>query len=52
MATSTLRGFARDWYALHNFRGDLTPEKAGGFAAHALDKVRGALRYQEGRDAR
>lgn len=51
-ATSVLRPFARDWYGLHRFRDDLTQEKAAGFAAHALDRVRDALRYQEGlRDA-
>jgi hypothetical protein len=45
--TSVLGVFARDWYSLHNFRNDLTPERVGAFAAHALDKVRDALRYQE-----
>jgi hypothetical protein len=48
VATSVLRPFARGWYGVHNFRDDLTLEKAGGFVAHALEKVRDALRYQEG----
>jgi hypothetical protein len=50
-ATSILKPFAEGWYGIHNFRDDLTLEKTGGFAAHALDKVREALRYQEGLDA-
>lgn len=51
MATGVLRKFAGEWYDKHRFHDDLTPQKAAGFAAHALDKVRDALRYQEGRDA-
>ncbi|HEX8915057.1 MAG TPA: hypothetical protein VF796_22085 [Humisphaera sp.] len=50
VATSVLVDFAVGWYGLHDFRDDITPEKAGGFVAHALDLVRGALVYQEGRD--
>ena len=49
VATSVMRQFAGDWYSLHNFRDDVTPSKARGFTAHALDKVRGALRYMENR---
>jgi hypothetical protein len=48
-ATSILRPFAQGWYGLHNFRDDLTLDKAGGFAAHAIDKVREAIQHQEGR---
>jgi len=46
-STRVMRQFAGEWYSLHNFRGDLTLEKTRGFAAHALDKVRGAMVYQE-----
>jgi hypothetical protein len=49
-STRVMREFAGDWYSLHNFKGDVSVAKARGFAAHALDKVRDALAYQEGWD--
>lgn len=51
VATGPIRKFAGDWYSKHNFRKDLTLRKTKGFTAHAIDKVRGALKYQEERDA-
>jgi hypothetical protein len=50
VATGSVRKFAGDWYSKHNFQKDLTLRKTKGFTAHAVDKVRGALRYQEERD--
>jgi hypothetical protein len=49
-STKVMRKFAGEWYSLHNFKNDLSVDKARGFAAHAIDKVRDALAYQEGRD--
>jgi hypothetical protein len=49
VATSVMRKFAGDWYIKHNFKGDLSVPKAKDFASYAIDKVRGALAYQEGR---
>jgi hypothetical protein len=51
VTTGVVRKFAADWYSLHNFKQDITLRKTRGFAAHALDKVRDALRFQEERDA-
>ena len=50
VATGPMRQFAGDWYSKHNFHKDLTLRKTRGFAAYAVDKVRGALRYKEERD--
>lgn len=50
VATGPMRQFAGEWYSKHNFQKDLTLKKTKGFMAHAVDKVRGALRYQEERD--
>jgi hypothetical protein len=50
VATEPMREFAGEWYSKHNFQKDLTLRKTKGFTAHAIDKVRGALRYQEERD--
>lgn len=49
VATNPVRRFAGDWYSKHNFRHDLSLRQARGFTAHAIDKVRDALRYQEER---
>ncbi|MBK8915016.1 MAG: hypothetical protein IPM64_10530 [Phycisphaerales bacterium] len=49
VATGVVRKFAGEWYSLHNFQKDITLRKARGFAAHAVDKVREALKYQETR---
>lgn len=49
-STRVMREFAGDWYSLHNFKGDVSVARARGFVAHAIDKVRDALAYQEGRD--
>lgn len=51
VATGVVREFAGKWYGSHNFKQDLTLRKTKGFAAHAVDKVRDALRFQEERDA-
>ncbi|GEM_PF-455091 len=51
VATKPLGKFAGEWYSKHRFSKDLTLAKSRGFAAHALDKVRDALSYQEERDA-
>lgn len=51
VATGVVRQFAGEWYSLHKFQQDITLRKTKGFAAHAIDKVRGALRLQEERDA-
>lgn len=50
IATGGVREFAGDWYRKHNFEQDLTLAKTRGFTAHAVDKVRDALRFQEVRD--
>lgn len=47
VATGIVKKFAGEWYAKHQFHDDITLEKAMGFSAHAIDKVRAALRYQE-----
>jgi hypothetical protein len=52
VSTSIMRSFAGDWYVKHRRLEDISPETAQGFAAHAVDKVRDALAYQEGRDVR
>ena len=49
-STVVLEDFAGIWYSKHNFRGGITREKAGGFVAHALDKMREALQYTGGKD--
>lgn len=46
LATKPIEKFARDWFSVHNFRDDLTLEKSKGFAAHAIDKLRDAMRYE------
>ncbi len=51
VATGVVKQFAGEWYSLHKFQQDITLRKTKGFAAHAVDKVRDALRYQEERDA-
>ncbi len=51
VATSVVKQFAGEWYSLHKWQQDITLRKTKGFAAHAVDKVRDALRYQEERDA-
>lgn len=51
VATGPMRDFAGEWYSKHNFQRDLSLQKSRGFTAHAIDKVRGAMRYQERRDA-
>jgi hypothetical protein len=51
VATGVVRQFAGEWYSKHNFQKDLTLRKTKGFAAHAVNKVRDALRYQEERHA-
>jgi hypothetical protein len=33
------RKYASDWYSLHNYRGDLTPELARNFVDHCLQKI-------------
>lgn len=45
-----MRRFAGEWYKKRIHLRDMSLGKARGFAAHALDKVREALAYQEGRD--
>jgi len=50
VATKPLRKFAGDWYSKHSFAQDLTLRRTKGFTAHAIDKVRDALRFQEERD--
>lgn len=47
-ASSALTDFAGTWYSKHNFEGGITERKAGGFTAHALDKMRDALRHVGG----
>ena len=49
-STTVLEDFAGTWYSKHNFRGGITRRKAQGFVAHALDKMREALRYRGGPD--
>jgi hypothetical protein len=50
VATRIMRDFAGQWYAKHIRLRDMSLDKAKGFVAHAIDKVRDALAYQEGRD--
>lgn len=47
-ASRALIDFAGTWYSKHNFEGGITERKAGGFTAHALDKMRDALRHVGG----
>lgn len=47
-STVIVEEFAGTWYSKHNFHGGITREKAGGFVAHALDKMREALQYTGG----
>lgn len=49
VATRPLQVFAGQWYAKRVRLADVSLGVARGFAAHALDKVREALAYQEGR---
>lgn len=51
VATGAVRQFAGEWYGKHKWQQDITLRKTKGFAAHAVDKVRDALRFQEARDA-
>jgi len=51
VVTSVVKQFAGEWYSLHKFQQDITLRQAKGFAAHAVDKVRDALRFQEDRNA-
>jgi hypothetical protein len=46
-----LEDFAGKWYSKHNFKGGITRDKAQGFVAHAMDKMRDALQYAGGTDA-
>jgi hypothetical protein len=50
-STVTLEDFARGWYRKHDFHGGITREKASGFIAHALDKMRESLQYTGGTHA-
>lgn len=51
VSTSIMRTFAGEWYAKHRRLDDMDLKAARGFSAHAVDKVREALAYQEGRGA-
>lgn len=51
VTTGVVRQFAAEWYSLHKFQQDITLRKTKGFTAHAIDKLRDALRFQEERDA-
>lgn len=51
VATGVVRQFAGEWYGKHRFQNDITPRAMKAFAAHAVDKVRDALKYLETRDA-
>ena len=48
VSSRMLRTFAGDWYSKANWKGGVTPRKAKGFIAHALDKMRFALKHQGG----
>ena len=48
MCTSIMRTFAGEWYTKHNYLNDMSLRKAQGFVAHAIEKVRDAMVYQEG----
>lgn len=50
VATRIMRDFAGQWYTKHIRQRDMSLKTAKGFVAHAIDKVREALAYQEGRD--
>jgi len=51
VTTGVVKQFAGEWYSLHKFQDDITLRKTKGFAAHAVEKVQGAFKYQEERDA-
>lgn len=50
-STRAVEDFAGRWYSKHNFHGGITREKAAGFVAHALDKMRAALKHSGGSHA-
>jgi hypothetical protein len=41
-----VRRFAGEWYKKHNWQQGITPRKARGFAAHAIDKMQFALKQK------
>ena len=43
-----LRTYSAEWFGKLSFLDDWSPERARGFTAHAVDKLRDALRHQEG----
>ncbi len=43
VSSQMLRKFAGDWYSRSNWEGGVTPRKAKGFTAHAIDKIKFAL---------
>jgi hypothetical protein len=49
VCSQMVRRFAGEWYSKHNWEGGITPRKAQGFAAHAIDKMQFALK-QKGAD--
>jgi hypothetical protein len=42
-ASKILETFAGEWFSKANYRGGITPRKAAGFVAHAMDKLRAEL---------
>jgi hypothetical protein len=52
MSARIIEKFAGVWYSKHDWKKDHSLAQAKGFASHALEKVRMALEYQEGRDVR
>lgn len=51
VTTGVVKQFAGEWYSKHKWQKDITARKTKAFAAHAVEKVRDAFRYQEARNA-